>query len=89
MYICWCNFEDFCNKEDLPQEWKESIIVPIYKKGDKIRQILKKKWEYIEAVHQRESLWFDEEGGLVQYSHWVWHPHETGKANKNVSEWNL
>jgi hypothetical protein len=35
MYICWCNFEGFCNKEDLPQEWKESIIVPIYKKGDK------------------------------------------------------
>jgi hypothetical protein len=23
------------NKEELPQPWKESIIVPIYKKGDK------------------------------------------------------
>jgi hypothetical protein len=23
------------NKEDLPQKWKESIIVPIYKKSDK------------------------------------------------------
>jgi hypothetical protein len=22
-------------KEELPQQWKESIIVPIYKKGDK------------------------------------------------------
>ena len=24
------------NKEELPEEWKESIIVPIYRKGDKI-----------------------------------------------------
>ena len=94
------------NKEELPEEWKESIIVPIYKKSDKtdcsnykdisllpttykmlsnillssltpyaeeiivdhqrgfrrnksttdhifcIRQILEKKWPYIEAVHQ-------------------------------------
>jgi hypothetical protein len=23
------------NKEELPQQWKESTIVPIYKKGDK------------------------------------------------------
>jgi hypothetical protein len=24
-----------CNKEELPQQWKEYIIVPMYKKGDK------------------------------------------------------
>ena len=24
-----------CNKDELPEEWKEFIIVPIYKKGDK------------------------------------------------------
>jgi hypothetical protein len=23
------------NKDELPEQWKESIIVPIYKKGDK------------------------------------------------------
>jgi hypothetical protein len=94
------------NKEELPEEWRESIIVPIYKEGDKtdcnnyrgislfpttynilsiillsglipyaeevigdhqcgfrrnrsttdhlfcIRQILEKKWEYNESVHQ-------------------------------------
>ena len=28
-------------------------------------------------------------GGLVQDSHWVWYPQETGKANKNVSDWNV
>jgi hypothetical protein len=29
-------FGSIWNKEELPQQWKESIIVPIYKKGDKI-----------------------------------------------------
>jgi hypothetical protein len=24
-----------CNKEELPDQWKESIIVPVRKKGDK------------------------------------------------------
>jgi hypothetical protein len=23
------------NKEELPEQWKESIVVPVYKKGDK------------------------------------------------------
>ena len=28
-------FSSIWNKEELPQEWEQSIIVPIYKKGDK------------------------------------------------------
>ena len=28
-------FNTVLNKEELPHRWKESIIVPIYKKGDK------------------------------------------------------
>ena len=28
-------FISIWNKEELPEEWKESIIVPIHKKGDK------------------------------------------------------
>jgi len=24
------------NKEELPEEWKDSIVIPVYKKGDKI-----------------------------------------------------
>ena len=27
---------DICNKEELPEEWKQSIIVHIYRKGDKV-----------------------------------------------------
>jgi hypothetical protein len=28
------------NKEELPQQWKESIIVPIHKKGDRLILII-------------------------------------------------
>jgi hypothetical protein len=29
------------NKEELPEEWKESAIVPIYRKGDKQIVVIK------------------------------------------------
>ena len=56
-----------------------------------IRQILEKKLEYDEAVHQ---LFIDFKKAydsvrrevLYYYSHGVWGPQETGKANKNVSD---
>jgi hypothetical protein len=69
-----------CNKEYLPDQWKESITVPVHNTGDKTDrnnyrqisllstsykmisnilfhrsttdQILEKKWEYNETVHQ-------------------------------------
>jgi hypothetical protein len=28
------------NKEELPQQWKESVIVPFYKKGDNVSGII-------------------------------------------------
>jgi len=28
------HINSFCNKEELTDDWKESITVPIYKKGD-------------------------------------------------------
>jgi hypothetical protein len=34
------------NKEELPQQWKESIIVPIYKKGDKTVVIIEESPSY-------------------------------------------
>jgi hypothetical protein len=34
------------NKEELPQQWKESIIVPIYKKGDKTVIIIEESPSY-------------------------------------------
>jgi hypothetical protein len=30
------SFNSVCNKKELPQQWKEFIIVPVYKKGDKL-----------------------------------------------------
>jgi hypothetical protein len=34
------------NKEELPEEWKESIIVNIYNMGDKTTVIIKKAYHF-------------------------------------------
>ena len=54
-----------------------------------ICQILEKKWECKEAVHQLFVDFKKVSDSCKKYSHWVWYPHENGKANKNVSKWNL
>jgi hypothetical protein len=48
------------------------------------------QWSSISALYGlQESLWFSQEGGLIYTSHWVWYPCETGRTNKNVSDWNI
>ena len=54
------------NKEELPDEWKESIIVPKYKKGDKTdcnnyRGIN----DYKKGYQPRTTIVKDEKGDLV------------------------
>jgi hypothetical protein len=33
--VCYPQTHFVWNKEELPDQWKESIIVPVHKKGDK------------------------------------------------------
>jgi len=56
-----------------------------------IRQILEKKWEYNEAVHQLcidYKKAYDSVRREVLYNILIefWDPQETGKVNKNVSD---
>jgi hypothetical protein len=37
-------------------------------------------------VHTSRKLMFQLGGGVFYYSHGVWYPHETGKANKKKSD---
>jgi hypothetical protein len=40
------------NEEELPKEWKESIILPIYKKGDKKDCINYREISHISTIHR-------------------------------------
>jgi hypothetical protein len=51
-----------CNKKELYQQWKESIIVPLYKKKDKTDcsnyqgiPLLPTSWKYNETEHQQST----------------------------------
>ena len=59
-----------------------------------ICQILEKKWEYNEEEHQLITDFkkaYDSVRREVLYNILIefWYPHETGKTNNNVSDWNL
>ena len=38
------------NKEELPEEWKESIIVPVYKKDDKQTVVIKESCHFCQLL---------------------------------------
>jgi hypothetical protein len=66
------------NKEELPDQWKEPIIVPVHKKGDNTDC---NNHRGIANHRLQESLCFSEEGSIVQYSHRVWGTHETSQVD--------
>jgi len=43
------------NKEEIPEEWKESIIVPVYMKGDKID--LSNLVNYVQTLIQHPAVY--------------------------------
>jgi hypothetical protein len=56
-----------------------------------IHQIMEEKWEYNEAVHQpfidfKKAYNSVRKEAIEYFSHSVRYPHETGKANKIVSD---
>jgi hypothetical protein len=38
------------NREELPEDWKESVIVPVYKKGDKQIVVIKESYHFFQLL---------------------------------------
>jgi hypothetical protein len=81
------------NTKELPDQWMESIIVKVHKKGDKTdcnnyRGISMLSTPYnmlyniLLSLHRlQESPRFSEEGSIVQYYHTVWGTHKTSQID--------
>jgi hypothetical protein len=61
------------NKEKLPDQWKESIIVPFYKKGDKTDcsnyceiSLLSASYKILSSILSRLSQYMDEIIGILR-----------------------
>ena len=79
-------FNDVFNKGIFPQAWSKSIIVPIYKKGDKnnpdnyrgvaLTSVVSKIYTHI--LNKRLSIWTKNENNIEQ---------QAGFQKKNTAQW--
>jgi hypothetical protein len=47
-----------------------------------LAELYQAQWDSTSAIHRfQESLWFSEEGSIVQHSYRVWNPHEISQAH--------
>jgi hypothetical protein len=65
------------NKEKLPEEWKESIVLPIYKKGDKQIVVIIEAYyffNYVQNFIQHPSVKVNSlfRGDYLVSSVWIW-----------------
>jgi hypothetical protein len=58
------------NKEELFEEWKESVIVPIYKKGDKTLEYLSRHITFVDYVQNSIQHSFVKVNSICRGKYW-------------------